>query len=186
MATITPKLIKACLRKDRKAQSKLYEHCFGFLMPVCKRYAACEDDAMEYLNLGFYKLLKNLDKLTDLQAFPAWARQIVIRTILDELRKKKRQADRVSFGEEAMAKAPVSDQAVEGGLHVEAIYAAIRRLPPTTAHVFNLQAIDGYKQREIAEMLGISIGTVKWHYAEARKRLQHILIQQNHAEKLAS
>ncbi|MEO1589467.1 MAG: RNA polymerase subunit sigma-70, partial [Bacteroidota bacterium] len=56
-------LIKACIKKDKQAQSNLYELCFGYLYPVCLRYATCEDDAKEYLNLGFYKILKNLKKL---------------------------------------------------------------------------------------------------------------------------
>jgi RNA polymerase sigma-70 factor (ECF subfamily) len=38
--------------------------------------------------------------------------------------------------------------------------------------VFNLFAIEGYKHREIATMLGINEGTSKSQFSQARKMLQ--------------
>lgn len=175
MTSITPKLIKACRKKDKKAQSKLYEFCYGFLMPVAMRYASCQDDAMAYLNLGFYKVLQSLDKLKDLKAFQAWARKILIHAILDEIKKEKRYHDRVLTRETHEGDELPDDYLIEDNIDPEEIYAAIRSLPPMTSSVFNLYAMDGYKQREIADMLGMQIGTVKWHYAEARKRLKEKL-----------
>jgi RNA polymerase sigma-70 factor (ECF subfamily) len=39
--------------------------------------------------------------------------------------------------------------------------------------------VEGYNHREIAEKLGISEGTSKWHLSEARKTLQKQLAQLN-------
>jgi len=175
MPPLSKKLIKACRKNDKLAQSKLHELCFGFLMPVAMRYASCEDDARMYLNLAFYKILKNLGKLKDTNAFEAWARQILIRSILDELKKDRRYLSYVVAGEESHCPELSDDCLVEENIDAEDIYVAIRSLPPVTGSVFNLHAIDGYKHREIADMLGIETGTVKWHYAEARKRLKEML-----------
>jgi RNA polymerase sigma-70 factor (ECF subfamily) len=41
--------------------------------------------------------------------------------------------------------------------------------------VFNLYVIDGYKHKDISELLNISTGTSKWHLANARKELQGML-----------
>jgi len=41
--------------------------------------------------------------------------------------------------------------------------------------VFNLYAIDGYKHREIAELLEMSENTSKWHLREARIKLKEKL-----------
>lgn len=184
MTSITPKLLKACQKNDKNAQSKLYEVCFGFLMPVAMRYASCQDDAMAYLNLGFYKILKSLKQLKDPQAFQAWSRRVLIHAILDEIKKERRYQERVVLKEEQSSDELPDDFLMEERIDAEEIYAAIRSLPPVTASVFNLYAIDGYKQKEIAEMLGIQIGTVKWHYAEARKQLKEKLWHyQNDADK---
>ena len=179
-------LIKACIKKDKQAQSKLYELCFGYLYPVCLRYATCEDDAKEYLNLGFYKILKNLKKLHKRESFLPWSKRVMINSILDELKKKKRYQNHVQLSDIAQLETASGTIQFDENLGAQEIYLAIRSLPPQTASVFNLHAIDGYKHKEIAQMLGISEGTVKWHYSDARKRLQKLLAKKGYPEKMAS
>jgi len=60
----------------------------------------------------------------------------------------------------------------------------IRQLPPMTAKVFNLFAIDGYPHTEISKMLGISEGTSRWHLASARKKLQEMMRNAMNASKI--
>lgn len=180
-----PKLLKRCRQKDRRAQNQLYELCFGMLMPVCMRYASCEDDAMSYLNLGFYKILKNLKKYREEIPFSAWSKRVLINTIIDELRSQKRYQNRIELHESL----PYDDGdyvQYDPAISGEDVYRFIQKLPPTTGSVFNLYALDGYKQVEIADMLGISVGTVKWHYAEARKRLKKMVSQFSQQQKLVS
>jgi RNA polymerase sigma factor (sigma-70 family) len=52
----------------------------------------------------------------------------------------------------------------------------VKKLPPATHAVFIMYAIDGFAHKEIAEKLGISEGTSKWHLSEARKTLQKSLV----------
>ncbi|MEO0468145.1 MAG: RNA polymerase sigma factor [Bacteroidota bacterium] len=177
MAQIDPLLLQQCLQKDQRAQSKLFELCFGFLMPICLRYANCRDDAQSYLNLGFYKILRNLKKLPPDAPFIAWARRVQINAILDELRKDKRYRERIQVSDHQQI--PEKHQTIDYDmltLEAEDIHQMIRSLPPTTATVFNLYAIDGYKHREIAKMLKIPEGSSKWHYSEAKKRLQKMIL----------
>ncbi|MEL7530769.1 MAG: RNA polymerase sigma factor [Bacteroidota bacterium] len=185
MAQIDAKLLKRCRNKDRRAQNQLYELCFGMLMPVCMRYASCEDDAMSYLNLGFYKILKNLKKYKTEIPFGAWSKRVLINTIIDELRSKKRYQNQIELRENLPAEErgfAQYDPAISG----EDVYRFIQNLPPVTGSVFNLYALDGYKQVEIADMMGISVGTVKWHYAEARKRLKQMVTTFSQQQKLVS
>jgi RNA polymerase sigma-70 factor (ECF subfamily) len=60
----------------------------------------------------------------------------------------------------------------EQKLDAEALFDLLKSLPAMTEKVFNLYAIDGFKHKEIAEMLAISEGTSKWHVSDARKRLK--------------
>ena len=55
----------------------------------------------------------------------------------------------------------------------------IDALPEGCKMVFNLYAIDGYKHREIADMLEIEEGTSKSQLAYARKMLQAMIIESN-------
>jgi RNA polymerase sigma-70 factor (ECF subfamily) len=60
-------------------------------------------------------------------------------------------------------------------LQVEDLYRLIQKLPASSRSVFNLYVIDGYKHKEISDMLDISVGTSKWHLSNARKELQELI-----------
>jgi len=60
-------------------------------------------------------------------------------------------------------------------LSIEQIYEHIHRLPEKERTIFSLHAIDGYKHKEIAELLNIVTGTSKWYLNNARKLLQSSL-----------
>jgi RNA polymerase sigma-70 factor (ECF subfamily) len=45
-------------------------------------------------------------------------------------------------------------------------------LPVNSALVFNLFVIEGYRHEEIASIIGIAVGTSKWHLNEARRLLK--------------
>jgi RNA polymerase sigma-70 factor (ECF subfamily) len=61
---------------------------------------------------------------------------------------------------------------------------AINSLPEGFRLIFNLYAIEGYKHREIADMLGIHIGTSKSQYSRARSMLKTKLIQLEQESKV--
>ena len=52
---------------------------------------------------------------------------------------------------------------------------AIEKLPPKMKACFVLHAEEGFKQREIAEMLGMKEGTVKVHVFRAKALLREAL-----------
>jgi RNA polymerase sigma-70 factor (ECF subfamily) len=60
-------------------------------------------------------------------------------------------------------------------LQAEDLYRLIQKLPASSRSVFNLYVIDGYKHKEISELLDISVGTSKWHLSNARKELQELI-----------
>ena len=54
----------------------------------------------------------------------------------------------------------------------EAVMLKLEEMPEVTRKVFNLYAIDGYKHKEISEMLDLPVGTCHWHYHSARNMLR--------------
>jgi len=54
---------------------------------------------------------------------------------------------------------------------------AIKELPAGYGMVFNMYVIDGYKHKEIGEMLGIDINTSKSQLSRAKKYLQKELLK---------
>tara|TARA_B100000965_G_C19330534_1_gene642825 strand:+ start:202 stop:759 length:558 start_codon:yes stop_codon:yes gene_type:complete len=171
---IDPDLIKACLAKKRAAQNQLYKELFSYLMNICIRYKNDYDTAGASLNCIFLKILDNLDKFREEDSFIPWIKRIAVNHLIDEYRKEKREKEKLSYLEEVSNNESKSSSIHEAEAMMDSEYllTMIRELPQMTAKVFNLYAIDGYKHREIGELLQMSENTSKWHLSEARKQLK--------------
>lgn len=172
------KLLRDASKGDSRAQYRLYRWCFPFLMSVCSRYHNTEADAVAMLNEGFLKIVTNLDKYREEQAFEAWIKRIMINTLIDDFRKNRQVKELVEyhdFTDYNDHKQLTDFNAADLRFDAAELEAMIHQLPPMSRKVFNLYAIDGYNHREVGEMLGISEGTSKWHLSFARKRLQEMI-----------
>jgi RNA polymerase sigma factor (sigma-70 family) len=142
-------------------------------MAICWRYAESKEEAIEFANHGFLKVLLNLKKYKTKVPFELWARRVVINEVIDQLRKKKRYREKIEIREENEMPQIESPELNEAQAErIEWIKKKSRDLPNVTGKVFNLYAFDGYKHQEIAEMLNISEGTSQWHYSVAKQKLR--------------
>ena len=136
------------------------------------RYTHDRNLAMEIVNSGFLKVFKKLETFQFSGSLEGWIRKIVYHSLVDHFKKK---SSNIHFLEIEKGDKPKENYVLEG-LYVEDILKLVDRLPDATRRVFILYAIEGYKHREIATELMISIGTSKWHLSEARKKLKNFLL----------
>ena len=173
---IQPKLITDCINRDRKAEYELFKVTYSYLMSICIRYTRNEDKAKEVLNMGFLTILTNLNKYKPEVPFKAWIRRVMINTLINEYKKEKIHYSNVHYVEDYYETDKYSEinEAITK-INADRIYALIAKLPPASQQVFNLYFVDGYKHKEIAEMLNITEGTSKWHLNAAREKLKEML-----------
>jgi len=170
---IDKEILDACIKGERSAQNRLYKEVFSYLMNICIRYKNDYDTAGASLNAIFLKVLHNLSKFRKEDSFIAWMKRIAVNHLIDEYRKQKRDMERLSYIDDlSISRVPSSIHQKEAELECEYLLAMIRELPPLTAKVFNLYAIDGFKHREIGELLEMSENTSKWHLRQARQKLR--------------
>ncbi len=167
-------LIKGCILENRLAQKYLYERFYGQMLGTAYRYSSSKEEAIEVLNSAFFKVFRSIEKYKPTGSLAGWISTIVFNTSIDFIRKQKTYKASMDF--ETEKEVTFRSDALDN-LLVEDIYKLIQKLPPASRNVFCLYAIDGFKHREIAERLGISEGTSKWHYAEARKELRTLIGQ---------
>lgn len=164
-------LIKGCRRGDRVAQKMLYERFAPKMFGVCKRYVRSREDAEDVLIEGFFKVYDNIDKFRGQGSFEGWIRRIVVNQSLMFLRKRHNFQLTVE----------VSNIEVQTGISIEDKLAAedilnlLNKLPVGYRTVFNLYVVEGYKHREIADIMGISINTSKSQLILAKKRLRTLI-----------
>jgi len=169
-------LITACIKRERKAEYELYRLTYAHLMSICFRYANSREEAKELLNMGFIRILYNLEKYKPQIPFKTWSRKVMINVLIDEYRKEKKHHDVIQYIEdynETEDYSELNEALIK--MNVDQIHGLITKLPPVSQKVFNLYAIDGYSHKEIAEMLNMSEGTSKWHVSFSRNELKEMI-----------
>jgi len=166
-------IIRGCKKADRIAQERLYKNYYRAMMTVCLRYTKNDEDAVEVLNTGFFKVFKNIQRYDSSKAsLYTWIRTLVINSCLDFIKQKKKRENvnelnldvEVHIAPDVISKIKTAE-----------LLELVRKLAPATQAVFNLYVVEGYRHKEIAQLLHISEGTSKWHLNEARKNLQQLI-----------
>jgi len=140
------------------------------------RYARDKDSASEALNMGYLKILNNLQTYKPEIPFKAWIRRIMVNTLIDEYRKNKREKEKVLYVADYYDSSDFSEvNEALGRMDYKHLLEQINILPEATKKVFNLYAIDGFSHKEIGVLLEISEGTSKWHVNAARQKLKEYI-----------
>lgn len=173
---IQQKLIEDCIKGERRAEYELFKITYSYLISICLRYTRNEEKAKEVLNIGFYKILSNLKRYNSEIPFKPWARKVMINTLINEYKKEKVHYANVQYVENYVESENYTEiNNAVSRVDADMLYRFIAKLPPASQQVFNLYFIDGFKHREIAEMLSISEGTSKWHLNWAREKLKEMI-----------
>lgn len=167
-------LINGCKRKDRRVQRAVYDRYSPLMLAVARRYTSRDSDAEDVLVVAFFKVFDKIDSFSENGSFEGWIRRIVVNEALMLLRKKHalKQAAELSDVNPAAWSVPAT---VTEWLAEADILQLLDRMPVGYRTVFNLYVVEGYKHREIAELLGISINTSKSQLILAKKRMREQL-----------
>lgn len=168
MLVLDAKFVSKLRSGDRSAQKLLYESYKGLFMAICQRYLSSLEDAEDILSISFVKIFTSIDKFDHKGSFEGWMKRIVVNEALMLIRANKNMALHLEVDSASLAE---SDDNILSQIHASQIMDLLAHLSSGYRTVFNLHAIEGYKHREIAEMLGISIHTSKTQYMMAKKRL---------------
>lgn len=185
---VTKQILLGSAENDRRSQKLLYEYCYRQFIRLCLRYYTNHEDARHALNNGFLKIVNGLQNVDlDELNFPAWAKRIIVNTLIDEYRKNKNH-NQVIVAKETERELAFSAEKVENEgaqeLSYQEVLDLLKTIPPISAHVFTLYVIDGYSHKEIGDLLEITEGTSKWHLSTARKLLRERLeMMENRHEK---
>lgn len=164
-------LVEGCVRNDRRIQEAFYRRFFPEMLRMCMRYTRDEDTAIEIVNNGFLRVFKKLHTFAFKGSLEGWVRRLVYHSMADYFRDNARYLHFLVLEE----RDEIVPERGNDIFYEEEILKAIGTLPPVSQQVFRLYAIEGYSHAEIAENLGMSEGTSKWHLSTARQKLREML-----------
>ncbi len=170
----TEQLIEAVRSGNARAKQMVFNQFAPAMLGICRRYLRSEQDAEDALLIGFARVFDKLHTLQNNDQFPAWTKRIMINQCLMMLRKK--QIDTTEIGPMVAQQLATNETAIDELAYAD-ILELLDTLPEGYRTVFNLYVVEGYKHKEIAELMNISINTSKSQLIMARKKLQALLME---------
>ena len=167
-------ILKGCKNDDRKAQEQLYKKYAPVLLGVLCRYSRSRQEAEDLLQEGFVKIFRNIDQYREEGTLLAWMRKIMVNTAIRYYQSNIEESKNIRLKDTMERKLADVDTNVIS-YSAEEVAKVLQLLPEGFRIVFNMYAIEGYRHKDIAKKLGISVNTSKSQYARARKFLKKLL-----------
>jgi RNA polymerase sigma-70 factor (ECF subfamily) len=169
-----PDLIARVRAGDRLAARALYDAHVGRVLRLAHRITGDTQLAREVTQDAFVKALSRLDQFRGDSAFSTWLHRITVTVALNAVKKAKRQHGREAPIEDAELLSGESGDDVDPLLR-ERLHRAIDALPEIYRTTLIMHEFEGYSHIEIAEALGVAVGTCKSRLFIARAQLRAAL-----------
>lgn len=177
--------VRAAQAGDREAFGYLVERHKDIVYAVAYRFARDPDLALDLSQNVFIRAYRGIRSFQGKSSFSTWLYRIAMNTCIDWTRKRSRSVDSLAVPEEVVDYAGsepiVADMPRQPGEDAlsselgEQIQKAIDLLPEYHKSVFVLYEVEGLSYKEIADVVGCSIGTVMSRLHYARKKLRTML-----------
>lgn len=170
------------LARDEQALVALIEVATPWLLGVAQSMLSDPDEAEEVVQDAFTIVWNRVDLIAASSGgLLPWLLRVARNRAIDRLRARQRgrrkaiHLEAYGFGE-STAPAGEPDEAAHPGWHVhESVHAALRALPEEQLTAVRLAYFRGFTHSEIAERLGIPLGTVKTRLRLAFDKLRGAL-----------
>jgi len=168
-------LVKRCRQGDALAWEQLVRSCQGRVYALAYHYLGGVEEARDLTQEVFVRIYQQLGTYRG-DGFMAWLLRITRNLCIDQIRRRRARPPAEDLlaedNEWAMPDtAPDPEQSWLRDGKKRLVYDALRQLNGPSREMIVLKEIQGLKFKEIAEMLGLPIGTVKSRSNRARVEL---------------
>lgn len=178
-------LIDKASQGDADAFETLVERYEKGVYNLAYRLIPDREDAMDVAQEVFLKAFQALPGFRGDSRFSTWLHRVCVNASLDLLRRKQRTQtysldEPITLKESSVARQVEDDgdsveDLIETKSLCESVLSALDRVDETHRTVIVLSDVRGYSYQEIADMLGISIGTVKSRLHRARHGIRKMI-----------
>lgn len=164
--------ISRAQRGDVSAFSELVSRFQDRIYRFLVRLTRSQDDARDLTQETFLRAFQSLPRWTPDARFTTWLFRIARNLAFDLLRRHKR-IEFVALEEHAtiVDTAPGPDDVLQTAQRLRLLEAALLRLPAEHREILLLREIEDMTYDDIADVLGLNLGTVKSRIARARSAL---------------
>lgn len=165
-------LVRAAQAGDNRAFEQIYRGHVGRVYALCLRMVGDPQHAEVLTQDAFVRAWEKLGTYRGEGSFGGWLHRLTANLVIEDRRRAARSAAWFTSAEDAGERATAPVRSVEDAVSLE---RAIATLPPGARAAFVLHDIEGYRHREIAEMIGVASPTVRAQLHRARSLLRQAL-----------
>jgi RNA polymerase sigma-70 factor, ECF subfamily len=167
-------LVERVLGGDAAAYGELVERHMRRAFSIAFRILEHREDSEDVVQDSFLRALDRIDTLQAGRPFHSWFYRIVVNQALNYRRARSvRTTQQLPEQLAATTSSPVHD--AENAALGRRLRAALDTLPERQRTIVQLADLEELNSREIAEILDLPAGTVRWHLHEARRTLRDAL-----------
>ena len=174
-------LIKTFKGGDTGALEELIARYKDRLYAYLFRLARDRDAADDLLQEVFIKMIKKLDSYDEREKFSAWLFTVAHHAVMDHFRSGSRRREEsldaadensVPLSETLASGEPGPDEVLDTAQRAADLQIAFNRLSPDQREIFLMRHYSGLSFKEIADILGVPIGTVLARMSRATAKLR--------------
>jgi len=162
--------------QDRAAFARLFQHFAPRLKSYMRRLGANEGEAEELLQDTFLSVWRKASSFNaEAASVSTWLFAIARNRRIDVLRRSRHVEIQPDDPDLSPAPAPMADDVVNAGQRDRLVRQAMADLPAEQAEVIRLSFYESLSHAEIADVLGLPLGTVKSRLRLAFNRVRSAL-----------
>lgn len=177
---ITEQLINDCKKNNSKAQEQLYRHYAPKMFTVCLKYSRSYVEAQDNLQEAFLLVFEKIKQFEFKGSFDGWIKKVFINHILQQYR----NTTFLSLVDENITEEVEIEY--DNEISTAFLMKIIQELPDRYRLVFNLSVFEHYTHQEIADALGITVGTSKSNLSRAKMILKEKIENNTGSSKMPS
>jgi RNA polymerase sigma-70 factor (ECF subfamily) len=164
------KLLARVLDGDHDAFNQIMRHHEDRVFSVCLRIIGEREQALDATQETFLTAFRKAEQFQGNSALGTWIYRIAVNTCYDQLRKQKRRRTDPIPDHVQPVDYSAEDAVESAGLRPE-IQRALARIPEDFRIAVVLSDIEGMGLPDVAELLGVPVGTVKSRVFRGRRLL---------------
>lgn len=166
---LTDNDVRQAAEGDREAQRIVYEELVAPIHRLVRQIVG-ESDADDVTQIAFVRLFEKLPQFRGDSQLSTWAHRLAVNEALQHLRRRRRDSMRpIRDSDVATSRSSAGVEAAE------ALQAALAELDPELRVTFELKEMEGWHYEQIADAVGVPVGTVGSRLNRARRELREIL-----------
>ncbi|MBN2339967.1 MAG: sigma-70 family RNA polymerase sigma factor [Deltaproteobacteria bacterium] len=168
-------LTQALKQGNRFAQEEFYQRYAKHVRGVLVRVLGTNIDIKDHLHNVFIQAFTSVESIHDGKCLKQWLTTVAVYTAIAHIKSSQRKRWLVFVEPEAIPDHEFVCATAEQREAVRQVYTILEKMTPEDRVVFCLRVIDGMPLKDLSQIFGVSLATIKRRISRAKSRFSFLM-----------